>query len=150
MVQSSTFAYLFLQTKTHVLHALHEVIRGITANSIGIRTFDSSYASADRKCIKFPFISERYIVIVSKAFVFLNCDVGTEKGIIVQMKNIFGVSHASGVSGIYDIVAELDSDSQKGIAGIVRQFRSIGSIRSCLTMIVAEKRMESVNGMITN
>jgi len=85
---------------------------------------------------------------MSKAFVFLNCDVGTEKGIIVQMKKIFGVSQASGVSGIYDIVAEVESDSEKGISGVVKKFRSIASIRSCLTMIVAERRIDTINGMI--
>ena len=85
---------------------------------------------------------------MSKAFVFLNCDVGTEKGIIMQMKKIFGVSQASGVSGIYDIVAEVESDSEKGIAGVVMKFRSIANIRSCLTMIVAEKRIDTISGMI--
>jgi uncharacterized protein with GYD domain len=86
---------------------------------------------------------------MSKAFVFLNCDAGTEKGIILQMKKIFGVSQASGVSGIYDIVAEVDADSESGISGIVKKFRSIGSIRSCLTMIVAEKKVDNVGRMMS-
>jgi hypothetical protein len=84
---------------------------------------------------------------MSKAFVFLNCDAGAEKSIIMQMKNIFGVSQASGVSGIYDIVAEVNADSEKGVAGIVRKFRSLDSIRSCLTMIVAEKRVDKIDRM---
>jgi hypothetical protein len=84
---------------------------------------------------------------MSKAFVFLNCDAGAEKSIIMQMKNIFGVSQASGVSGIYDIVAEVTADSEKGVAGIVRKFRSLDSIRSCLTMIVAEKRVDKIDRM---
>ncbi|HEV8387603.1 MAG TPA: Lrp/AsnC family transcriptional regulator [Nitrososphaera sp.] len=86
---------------------------------------------------------------MSKAFVFLNCDMGSEESIVVQMKKIFGVSQASGVSGIYDIVAEVDSDSEKGIAGIVGKLRSIDSIRSCLTMIVAESRIDNASRMIT-
>ena len=84
---------------------------------------------------------------MSKAFVFLNCDAGAEKSIIMQMKNIFGVSQASGVSGIYDIVAEVNADSEKGVAGIVRKFRSLDRIRSCLTMIVAEKRVDKIDRM---
>ncbi|HKU48321.1 MAG TPA: Lrp/AsnC ligand binding domain-containing protein [Nitrososphaera sp.] len=77
---------------------------------------------------------------MSKAFVFLNCDIGAEKGIISQMRGILGVSRANGVSGIYDIVAEVNADSQPGIAQIVKKLRSIASIRSCLTMmVVAEK-----------
>ena len=86
---------------------------------------------------------------MSKAFVFLNCDMGSEESIVVQMKKIFGVSQASGVSGIYDIVAEVDSDSEKGIDGIVGKLRSIDSIRSCLTMIVAEARIDNGSRMIT-
>ena len=84
---------------------------------------------------------------MSKAFVFLNCDAGAEKSIIMQLKNIFGVSQASGVSGIYDIVAEVNANSEKGVAGIVRKFRSLDSIRSCLTMIVAEKRVDQIDRM---
>lgn len=85
---------------------------------------------------------------MSKAFVFLNCDRGTEKNIITQMKHIFGVSQVSGVSGIYDIVAEVSAESEKGIAGVLKKFRSIDSIRSCLTMIVAERRVENTSRMI--
>lgn len=87
-------------------------------------------------------------MIMSKAFVFLNCDIGSEESIVVQMKKILGVSQASGVSGIYDIVAEVDADSDNGIAGIVKNLRSIDSIRSCLTMIVAETRNNG--GMVVN
>jgi hypothetical protein len=70
---------------------------------------------------------------MSKAFVFLNCDAGAEKSIIMQMKNIFGVSQANGVSGIYDIVAEVNADSEKGVAGIV-----------------AEKRVDKIDRMTAN
>lgn len=84
---------------------------------------------------------------MSKAFVFLNCDMGTETGVIAQMKKILGVSQATGVSGIYDIVAEVNADSQKGIAAVVRKCRLIDNIRSCLTMIVAERQIRTTEGM---
>ena len=77
---------------------------------------------------------------MSKAFVFLNCDVGAEKDIVSEMKDISGVLQATKLSGIYDIVAELNAESESGIAKIVRKLRAIAKIRSCLTMIVAEKR----------
>lgn len=86
-----------------------------------------------------PFISVLYKVIMSRAFVFLNCDVGKDQGIISELKDISGVSRAIGVSGIYDIVADISSDSEAGLAKTVRRFRSLANIRSCLTMIVAEK-----------
>lgn len=78
-------------------------------------------------------------VIMSKAFVFLNCDLGAEKQVVNEMKGISGVSQASKISGIYDIVAEVETDSESGISKIVKKFRCIASIKSCLTMIVAEK-----------
>jgi hypothetical protein len=87
----------------------------------------------------FPYIVVMYKVIMSKAFIFLNCDMGAEKNVIKEMKNISGVSQAAGLSGIYDIVAELNTDSENGIAKIVKKFRSIANIRSCMTMVVAEK-----------
>lgn len=83
-------------------------------------------------------------IIMSKAFVFLNCDLGAEKNVINEMKNILGVSQAVGLTGIYDIVTELNTDTDKGIAKIVRKFRSIANIRSCLTMVVAEKDNDEV------
>lgn len=85
---------------------------------------------------------------MSKAFIFLNCDQGAEKSIMTQMKNIFGVSRASGLSGIYDIVAEVDAESAKGISGVVKRFRSIDSVRSCLTMIVADQQAGSVKSVL--
>ena len=76
---------------------------------------------------------------MSKAFVFLNCDLNPDKDIVNEIKNISGIAHATKISGVYDIVAELSADSEEGIANIARRFRSIASIRSCYTMIVAEK-----------
>ena len=76
---------------------------------------------------------------MSKAFVFLNCDSGTEKDIVYEMNGIAGVFQANKISGIYDIVAEVNADSERGIAKIVKKLRSMASIRSCLTMIVADK-----------
>ena len=78
---------------------------------------------------------------MSKAFVFLNCDAGSEKEIVFEMNGISGVSQASKISGIYDIVVELDAESNNGIAKLVRKLRGIASIRSCLTMVVAEKNV---------
>lgn len=77
---------------------------------------------------------------MSKAFVFLNCDLGAERDIVSEMSDISGVLQATKISGIYDIVAELNAESESGIAKIVRKLRSIAKIRSCLTMIVAEKK----------
>ena len=76
---------------------------------------------------------------MSGASVFLSCDVGTEKEIVHKMSGISGILQANKLAGIYDIVAELHADSEKGIARLVRRLRSSASIRACLTILVAEK-----------
>lgn len=73
------------------------------------------------------------------AFVLLNCDIGTVKAVLGDMRAISGVSEAMSVSGIYDIVAKLRADSNDGITRILRRFHVMGHVRSCSTMIVAEE-----------
>lgn len=76
---------------------------------------------------------------MSRAFVLLNCDIGAENAIISEISDISGVSEATGLSGVYDIIAKLNAESDKGISGIVTKIRSIANIRSSLTMIVARQ-----------
>jgi NRPS condensation-like uncharacterized protein len=73
------------------------------------------------------------------AFVFLNCDIGTEPIILHEITDISGVSEAVQLSGVYDIVAKVSEESPEEIAKSVRKISAIASIRSSLTMIVAEK-----------
>lgn len=77
---------------------------------------------------------------MSRAFVLLNCDIGAENAIISEINDILGVSEATGLSGVYDIIAKLNAESDNGISRIVTKIRSIANIRSSLTMIVAEGR----------
>jgi DNA-binding Lrp family transcriptional regulator len=76
---------------------------------------------------------------MSRAFVFLNCDIGAEPEIINEIRGISGVSEAVRVSGVYDIVAKLSDQSKENIAKLVKKIRGIANIRSSLTMIVTEE-----------
>lgn len=73
------------------------------------------------------------------AFVFLNCNIGTEPIILHEITDISGVSEAVELSGVYDIVAKVSEESQEDIAKSVRKISAIANVRSSLTMIVAEK-----------
>ncbi len=73
------------------------------------------------------------------AFVFLNCDIGTESAIVSEISDIAGVSEAIQVSGVYDIVAKVSEESREDIAKSVKKIRAISNIRSSLTMIVSEE-----------
>lgn len=75
---------------------------------------------------------------MSRAFVLLNCDIGTENAIISTISGMPGVSEAAGLSGVYDIIAKLNAKSDNDISMLVTKIRSIANIRSSLTMIVAE------------
>jgi hypothetical protein len=77
---------------------------------------------------------------VLNAFVFLNCDVGTEPIILNEITDISGVSEAVELIGVYDIVAKVTEESREDIARSVRKIRAIANVRSSLTMIVAEKQ----------
>ena len=73
------------------------------------------------------------------AFVFLNCDIGTEPAILNEITDISGVSEAVQLSGVYDIVAKVSEESREDIAKSVREIREIANIRSSLTMIASEE-----------
>jgi hypothetical protein len=73
------------------------------------------------------------------AFVFLNCNIGTEPIILDEITDISGVSEAVELSGVYDIVAKVSEESPEDIARSVRKISAIANVRSSLTMIVAEK-----------
>jgi DNA-binding Lrp family transcriptional regulator len=77
---------------------------------------------------------------MSTAFVLLNCDIGAENEIISEISGISGVSEATGLSGVYDVIAKVNAESDSGISKIVTKIRSIANIRASLTMVVAEGR----------
>ena len=76
--------------------------------------------------------------MMSTAFVFLNCELGTEQAIIDEMSSISGVSEAVQVSGEYDIVAKVSEESREHLLKVVKKIRAIANIRSSLTMVVVE------------
>jgi DNA-binding Lrp family transcriptional regulator len=90
------------------------------------------------------------MVNMLSAFVFLNCDMGTEPDILREISVMSGVSEAVQVSGVYDIVAKVREESREDITKLVKKIRAVENIRSSLTMIVSKeeqvvlKRMEVV------
>ena len=66
-----------------------------------------------------------------KAYVLMNCDLGSEKDVISSLNNIAGVKEAHGTLGLYDIVAQIELDSeekvQEVITGTIRKMSKIGS-----------------------
>ena len=48
-----------------------------------------------------------------KGFVLLNCDLGAEEFIVEELRKISQVSQAYVTFGAYDVIAEINSDSQE-------------------------------------
>jgi uncharacterized protein with GYD domain len=75
---------------------------------------------------------------MAEAYVLINCDLGTEENVIKELKSIQGVSEVMGVFGVYDVIARVTSDSESGIKKVISRVRSMGSVKSSLTMMVVE------------
>jgi len=69
----------------------------------------------------------------------MNCDLGSEKQVISDLKKIQGVKEAHGTLGLYDIIAQIEADSEdkvKEIATVV--IRNMPKIHSTITLTRSE------------
>lgn len=75
------------------------------------------------------------------AYILINYEIGTENKILNRLKNLPGVTEVSEVNGIYDIIVKITSDNLDDIREtITKQIRTIKTIRSTMTLIVAEDK----------
>jgi len=66
---------------------------------------------------------------------------GSERNIISSLNAIDGVTESHGTLGLYDIVAKIKSDSEKGIQAVVTgAIRKIPEIQSTMTLTCSESR----------
>lgn len=73
---------------------------------------------------------------MAKAYVLANCEIGSERQVIDELKLIPCVKEAHGIMGAFDIVAELESSSAKELREeIMWKIRKIQMIRSTLTLV---------------
>ena len=72
-----------------------------------------------------------------KGFVLLNCDLGAEELIVEQLRKISLVSLAYVTFGAYDIIAEINADSQEGFDETVSlKIRRLARVVSTMTLNV--------------
>ena len=73
------------------------------------------------------------------AYVLINCELGSEESIILQLKNIDDVSEVHGTFGAYDILAKIESLTIETLREIITwKIRKIDHIRSTLTLMGIE------------
>jgi DNA-binding Lrp family transcriptional regulator len=72
-----------------------------------------------------------------KGFVLLNCDLGAEEFIVDELKKISQVSQAHVTFGAYDIIAEINANSQQDFDETVSvKIRQLTRVVSTMTLNV--------------
>jgi len=72
-----------------------------------------------------------------KGFVLLNCDLGAEEFIVEELEKIPQISQAYVTFGAYDIIAEINTDSQEDFDETVSlKIRQLTRVVSTMTLNV--------------
>ncbi len=75
-----------------------------------------------------------------RAYVLLNCDIGTEESTIQKLKEVNLVKEVRGTFGAYDILAKLESDSSEELNNTIStKIRHLDNIRSTTTLLTIEE-----------
>ena len=81
--------------------------------------------------------------IMAKAYVLINCDLGSEDDMIRDIKKLEYVKDVTGTFGAYDIVARIEADTQEQLReAITWRIRKKKKIRSTLTLMEVEGQGE--------
>ena len=84
----------------------------------------------------------------------MNCTLGSEEEIIATLEKIEGVKEVHGTLGMYDIIAQIESENEEKIREIITEtIRKIPKIRSTMTLTRSEseeffKTSEKLVGMM--
>jgi len=80
-----------------------------------------------------------YYIIMSTAYVLINCDMGTEGSVINEIRSIAGVKSVNGVFGAYDIIVEVQTPTIDNLREtITMKIRKLEGVRTTLTLMAIE------------
>lgn len=81
--------------------------------------------------------SEHAMRSMRKAFVLINSDLGAEPQLESELKKIGGVIGVYQVYGIYDMIVEIEAESELKVKEIIfSRIRKLEKVRSTLTLTV--------------
>ena len=81
--------------------------------------------------------------VMAKAYVLINCDLGSEDDMIRDIKKLEYVKDVTGTFGAYDIVARIEADTTEQLReAITWKIRKKKKIRSTLTLMEVEGQGE--------
>ncbi len=84
-------------------------------------------------------MSTQKILVRPMAHVLINCDLYKCEEVSDSLRNVKGVTDVRSVSGAYDIVASVQSDTPESLKRtIVWKIRSMLHVRSTLTLLPVE------------
>jgi len=76
---------------------------------------------------------------MTQAYVLINCELGSEKQIISELKTFSDVKEVQGTFGAYDIIVMISSETVEKIRETISwKIRKIKKIRSTLTLTKIE------------
>ena len=80
---------------------------------------------------------------MAKAYVLINCDLGSEDDIIRDIRKLEYVKDVTGTFGAYDIVARVEADIPEQLREVITwKVRKMNKIRSTLTLMEVEGQGE--------
>ena len=73
---------------------------------------------------------------MERAYILINCDLGSEKQVIEEIKNLKNVKEVHETFGSYDIIATVESKTPDNVRqAVIGQIRKLDHIRSTLTLM---------------
>ena len=76
---------------------------------------------------------------MARAYIVMNCKIGSETGIIESLKQVKGVKEVHGILGLYDLIAQIELESEDAIKDtITNTIRKIPNIHSTMTLTRSE------------
>ncbi|MCI4432183.1 MAG: Lrp/AsnC family transcriptional regulator [Nitrosopumilus sp.] len=76
---------------------------------------------------------------MTKAYVLINCDLGSEQFVISSLKAVDSVTEVHGTLGLYDVIVKIESDSEEKIRKTITDIiRKMPRIHSTVTLTRSE------------
>ena len=69
-----------------------------------------------------------------RAYVLINCDLGTEKSLVSELQKIDSISEVHGTLGMYDIILKIESDGDDINSTVTDKIRRMEKINSTMTL----------------
>jgi len=73
---------------------------------------------------------------MNRGFILLNCDLGAEEYIVDELKQMQSISNAYLTFGAYDVIAEIQTETQEEFAKAILTIRKLSRVVSTMTLNV--------------